>query len=1022
MSGTKEAQQPAATAESEAASGEGALPTSEGSSSPPPTAEAVTVTDFKCLLLFANTSDYTVNATKKATSENYLFGTGGNVSEAFQDSTYGHYRLVQGDSVILDLTSETASANDSDQMRTLMHNKAKALGYDPVTGTNKPYQRVFFFMPNGVTGISTAWAYVDSIGGAWCHSVYSYNWTGAFFDGHAHENSHNCGLQHSSEGGTEYGDETCVMGFSHSSSSKTAIATLNPVKKAQLGVFDAYTNAKIHLSADSTLDMYPLAISPATQAGTRCVTFAGKDYYIAYMRDIAPYGKIWSNDSGKADKVVVWTNTGFSNRSFLAGTINEGGTYNAGDVIIKFERYGNTSKQYATVSFDLNDGNTKPVANAQSASTSMNMATNITLTGSDADTGPPDTLTYAKVTDPANGVLSGTPPNLTYTPNNNFIGSDSFIFSVNDGLISSFATVSITVTETNQAPVANNQSVNVFYNTAETISLSASDPDGNPLSYSIVSNPGSGSLGAVSGSNVTYTPNTNFSGSDSFTFRVHDGQAYSNTATVSVTVSGSPNTPPTVNAGNDQSVFLSQSAPWTPAEITTQLWLDADDAGTITLNGSTVSQWNDKSGNNRHAGQSTATAQPTHTASGLNGRNVLTFDGTTDFLNVDLNFLSGVSHSAFVVTSNVTGHTDIYGAANGSSGSNSIHCGFRDNVNYRMNYWSHDYNPAITSNFVAAGSILNFVWDVGSPKQIFANGKSEGTGHNALAPGAPAGGGRISNVVGHGYYGGNIAEMIFVTGTVAAADRKIIEGYLAHKWGLEGQLDAGHDYKSAPPGSSGLSVDVDLSSAHVTDPEHTPSTTWTHVGGTGTGSVTFANASVIDTTVTITDVGTYVLRLTADDGYDTSLGEVTITVNSPLPSIYATWSGGTFSKAFNDIDPAHNIDGDGLSNMMEFAFGLDPTANDAGPLAINGSVNGQPKSVKGAGNAMEFYFVRRDDHGTSGSVSYTVQFSTDLGSFTNSGDTPAFVADSTANADYHLVKVPYPAGARFARVQVEFVP
>ncbi|MFM6272695.1 MAG: hypothetical protein ACKPFA_40420, partial [Dolichospermum sp.] len=70
----------------------------------------------------------------------------------------------------------------------------------------------------------------------------------------------------------------------------------------------------------------------------------------------------------------------------------------------------------------------------------------------------------------------------------------------------------------------------------------------------------------------------------------------------------------------------------TPAQISTDLWLDAADSSTITLNGSTVSQWNDKSGNGRNAIQATATNQPAYTANGLNGKPVLTFDGINDFL------------------------------------------------------------------------------------------------------------------------------------------------------------------------------------------------------------------------------------------------------------------------------------------------------------------------------------------------------------------------------------------------------
>jgi hypothetical protein len=90
-----------------------------------------------------------------------------------------------------------------------------------------------------------------------------------------------------------------------------------------------------------------------------------------------------------------------------------------------------------------NPGNNPPVANAQSVTTNENTAKAITLTANDVDG---DTLTYSIVASPANGTLSGTPPNVIYTPVANYNGPDSFTFKANDGLAdSNIATVSITV-------------------------------------------------------------------------------------------------------------------------------------------------------------------------------------------------------------------------------------------------------------------------------------------------------------------------------------------------------------------------------------------------------------------------------------------------------------------------------------------------------------------------------------------------------------------------------------------------
>ena len=159
---------------------------------------------------------------------------------------------------------------------------------------------------------------------------------------------------------------------------------------------------------------------------------------------------------------------------------------------------------------------------------------------------------------------------------------------------------------------------------------------------------------------------------------------------------------------------------------------------------------------------------------------------------------------------------------------------------------------------------------------------------------------------------------------------------------------------------------------------------WTFVSGPA--PVAFGNANAIDTTAYFSAEGVYTLRLTAHDGEAEVSDDVVITVGSP-PAAYTTWVGGTFANAFSDIDPANNGDGDRRGNMMEFAFGTDPTINDDGALAMNGTKHGDPTLAEGAGDAMEFYFLRRKDHGTSGSVSYIVQFSSDLTNFTDSAAT-----------------------------------
>ncbi|MDR3735730.1 MAG: glycosyl hydrolase family 28 protein [Acidobacteriaceae bacterium] len=168
-----------------------------------------------------------------------------------------------------------------------------------------------------------------------------------------------------------------------------------------------------------------------------------------------------------------------------------------------------------------------PGASAQSVTAAFNAATAVTLSATGNGT-----LTYSVVASPAHGALSGTAPNLTYTPTSGYYGADSFTFKANNGTDSNVATVSITVLPA--APVASAQSVTVTFNAATAVTLSAT---GNgTLTYSVVASPAHGTLSGTA-PNLTYTPTSGYYGADSFTFKVNNGTD-SNVATVSITVNG----------------------------------------------------------------------------------------------------------------------------------------------------------------------------------------------------------------------------------------------------------------------------------------------------------------------------------------------------------------------------------------------------------------------------------------------------------------------------------------------------
>ena len=208
----------------------------------------------------------------------------------------------------------------------------------------------------------------------------------------------------------------------------------------------------------------------------------------------------------------------------------------------------------ATVDITINPVNDAPVASAASVSTSEDTPLGITLTGSDVEN---DTLTFAVVTSPTSGSLSGTAPDLTYTPASDFSGSDSFTFIASDATLDSApATISITVDAVDDAPVANDVAATTDEDIPVAIVLDGSDPEGATLSYVIVSGPTSGTLSGTA-PNLTYTPAADANGADSFTYLVNDGVQDSNIATASITINAIDDAP----FANPQSITTDEDTP-----------------------------------------------------------------------------------------------------------------------------------------------------------------------------------------------------------------------------------------------------------------------------------------------------------------------------------------------------------------------------------------------------------------------------------------------------------------------------
>lgn len=243
---------------------------------------------------------------------------------------------------------------------------------------------------------------------------------------------------------------------------------------------------------------------------------------------------------------------------------------------------------------------------------------------------------------------------------------------------------------------------------------------------------------------------------------------------------------------------------WTPAElgVSLALWLDADDSSTITLNGSTVSQWRDKSGNNRHANQATAAKQPLYLTNGINGRNVLSFDGNNKSLfasSAVINlpqpfsrfiagqFLSKANKSVLIDTDTSNNQGVFY---NGEGGANWV--------------VANGVAPSFAAYSYGTRDFLNH------QHMHIINGAASYwglDGSNITGPVNSGPSGQLGVRIGHvrtelsgGYaFQGLVSEIVFVSGVISTSDRQKLEGYLAWKWGTTANLPSGHPYKINPP-------------------------------------------------------------------------------------------------------------------------------------------------------------------------------------------------------------------------------
>ena len=214
-------------------------------------------------------------------------------------------------------------------------------------------------------------------------------------------------------------------------------------------------------------------------------------------------------------------------------------TYKAND--------GSLDSNVATVNIVVTPVNDSPVANNDVATTNAETKVLVDVLANDTDTdGTIIPATVGFTSQPLHGTISADPLTgaVTYTPQANFFGSDSFRYKVrdNNGLLSNAAVVSITVKAVNRAPVGVNDSYVIdedkplIVAAAQGVLVNDTDADGNPLTASILTPPVHGSLTLIPDGSFSYLPDANFFGSDSFRYAASDGITASQATTVSLMI------------------------------------------------------------------------------------------------------------------------------------------------------------------------------------------------------------------------------------------------------------------------------------------------------------------------------------------------------------------------------------------------------------------------------------------------------------------------------------------------------
>ncbi len=278
-------------------------------------------------------------------------------------------------------------------------------------------------------------------------------------------------------------------------------------------------------------------------------------------------------------------------------TYTPNANFNGTDTFTYTVADGNGGADTATVTVTVADVNDAPVAAPDAASTGEDTTVAIEVKANDTDVDG-DNLDVVSVTQGTSGTVTlNGDDTITYAPAVNFHGVDTFTYTISDGNGGSdTTTVTVTVGSLNDAPVANPDAAAVAEDGSVSVAVLGNDTDldNDTLQVAGVSQGANGSVTVNAGGTVTYTPQANFHGVDSFTYTVSDGNGGTDTGTVTVTVGSANDAPDAVN----DSAATAEDNPVGIAVLGNDTDLDGDTLaiagvtqgtrGAVTVSGTTV--------------------------------------------------------------------------------------------------------------------------------------------------------------------------------------------------------------------------------------------------------------------------------------------------------------------------------------------------------------------------------------------------------------------------------------------------